>query len=139
MLQAARADGTSLFTQTVRFLQQGGAGIDWDSDGLHVTGTSHLDGTRFTVTGGRIEAATMLAAMAATRSRIHLDGISYDALLLGLRGVLTAAGITLTSNGHDSLTAAADAMDAVQTATGPRPDLPTDTSPPCSRRHAGPQ
>ena len=82
MLLAARTDGTSLIThpsiepevtQTARFLRQGGAGIGWDKDGLHVTGTSHLAGTRFTVAGDRIEAATMLTAMAATGGRIRLD------------------------------------------------------------------
>jgi UDP-N-acetylglucosamine 1-carboxyvinyltransferase len=138
MILAARADGTSLIThpsiepevtQTAAFLRQGGAGIGWDKDGLHVTGTSHLTGTRFTVAGDRIEAATMLTAMAATGGRIRLEGISYDALPGGLRDVLTAAGVTLTPFGQDSLTAAAGALDAVEAATGPHPGLPTDTAP----------
>jgi len=138
MLLAARAEGTSLIThpsiepevtETARFLQLGGTGIGWDQDGLHVTGTSHLAGSSFTVAGDRIEAGTMLMAMAATHGSIGLDGISCDALPGGLRDALAGAGVTVAPDGQQGLTAAAGALDAVEAATGPHPGLPTDTAP----------
>ena len=138
MLLAARADGTSLIThpsiepevtETARFLQLGGAGIGWDQDGLHVTGTSHLAGSSFTVAGDRIEAGTMLMAMAATHGSIGLDGISCDALPCGLRDALSGAGVTVARDGQQCLTATVSALEAVEVATGPHPGLPTDTAP----------
>jgi UDP-N-acetylglucosamine 1-carboxyvinyltransferase len=106
---SSRADGTSLFTETVRFLQQGGVGIGCDSDGHHITGTSHMADTRFTVAGDRIEAASTSTESATTRSRRA-----------------AAADITLTSHSQDSLTAEVGTLDAVQAVTGPHPGLPTD-------------
>ncbi len=137
MLLAARADGTSLITspsiepevtETARFLELGGAGIGWDAQGLHVTGTGHLAGSGFTIAGDRIEAGTLLMAAAATGGSVAIDGITCAQLPAGLRDVLTRAGITL-SGGDRGLTGATGMLTAVDAATGPHPGLPTDTAP----------
>ncbi|WP_042391100.1 UDP-N-acetylglucosamine 1-carboxyvinyltransferase [Streptacidiphilus melanogenes] len=137
MLLAARAKGTSLITspsiepevtETARLLEQGGVGIDWDDAGLHVSGTSSPTGSTFTVAGDRIEAGTMLMAAAATKGSIELEGITLHQLPTGLREALGRAGIAITS-WPGGTAATWGPLEAVTTATGPHPGLPTDTAP----------
>ncbi len=137
LLLAARAEGTSLIThpsiepevvETAGFLEQGGVQVAWDNQGLHVTGTSRLVGSAFAIAGDRIEAGTMIMAVAATGGDVQLDGITVADLPEGLRQALADAGIAITAR-NSGLAASSGALEAVEAATGPHPGLPTDTAP----------
>ncbi|MER5969510.1 UDP-N-acetylglucosamine 1-carboxyvinyltransferase [Streptomyces sp. NPDC002055] len=138
LLLAARAPGASLITspsrepevtETVRFLAERGVSIDWDSSGLHVTGTDRIDGGAFAVAGDRIEAATMIMAAAMTGGRLRLGGITTAGLPQGLTTTLARAGVPLTGGPGEIRMSLDGPLRAVETATGPHPGLPTDTAP----------
>jgi UDP-N-acetylglucosamine 1-carboxyvinyltransferase len=139
LLLAARAPGTSLITspsiepevtETARFLTARGVSVGWDEAGLHVTGREHIAGGEFTVTGDRIEAATMIMTAAATGGSITLGGITTAGLSEGLTKALAGAGVHLVDGaGGEVHMALAEPLRAVETATGPHPGVPTDTAP----------
>lgn len=139
MLLAARARGSSLIThpsiepevtETARFLAERGVGIHFDEQGLHVVGSDWIAGGGFTVTGDRIEAATMIMAVASTGGSVHLDGITASSIPDGLTAALATAGIGLTDDANGGVRAALDGpLQGITAATGPHPALPTDTAP----------
>ncbi|MEU6710026.1 UDP-N-acetylglucosamine 1-carboxyvinyltransferase [Nonomuraea sp. NPDC046802] len=138
MLLAARADGTSLITspsiepevtETARFLTERGVAIAFDSAGMHVAGNDRMGGGTFAVAADRIEAATLVMAAAATGGRIQLDGITTSAFPDGLRQVLDAAGVHLADEPTGLVADVPGELQAVRTATGPHPGLPTDVAP----------
>ncbi len=138
MLLAARAPGTSLIThpsiepevtETARFLAARGAGIGWDRQGLHVTGSDEITGGSFTVAADRIEAATLVMAAAVTGGSVYLDAITPAEFPAGLRQALASAGIALTGTAGGVRAAAGGPLAALETVTGPHPGLPTDTAP----------
>ncbi|MEU8538501.1 hypothetical protein AB0C52_00620 [Streptomyces sp. NPDC048717] len=138
LLLAARAPGTSLITspsiepevaQVSRFLWERGVDIHADHAGLHVTGTKHLAGGAYTVLGDRIEAATMIMAAASTGGSVTLGGITTHDLPRGLTSPLAEAGILLADQPEGICMAVTGPLQAIETATGPHPGLPTDTAP----------
>ncbi|MYQ45536.1 UDP-N-acetylglucosamine 1-carboxyvinyltransferase [Streptomyces sp. SID4985] len=139
LLLAARLPGDSLITspsiepevtETIRFLAARGVRAAWDDDGLHIRGTSRIEGGEFTVAGDRIEAATMIMASAVTCGTIDLDGITLPQIPEGQRQVFAAAGLHLTAHeGGIRAAVGRDGLRAVHARTGPHPGLPTDTAP----------
>lgn len=139
MLLASRAHGASLITtpsiepevtETARFLADRGVLVHFDQEGLHVSGSDWIGGGDFAVAGDRIEAATMVMAAAVTGGSVHLDNITTAALPDGLTRALTEAGITLTDDPSGGVRSHLHGpLSAVEAATGPHPDLPTDTAP----------
>ncbi|WP_433353498.1 UDP-N-acetylglucosamine 1-carboxyvinyltransferase [Microtetraspora malaysiensis] len=138
MLLAARAGGTSLITnpsiepevtETGRFLTQLGITVAFDDTGLHVVGSDRTGGGTFAVAADRIEAATLIMAAAATGGRVQLEGVTTSALPEGLRQTLGAAGVHLADEPSGLVASVPGELQAVRTATGPHPDLPTDAAP----------
>ncbi|MEV5985720.1 UDP-N-acetylglucosamine 1-carboxyvinyltransferase [Streptomyces sp. NPDC052051] len=139
MLLASRAPGTSRITspsiepevtETARFLIDRGVGVEWGKDGLRVTGAHHIGGGSFTVTGDRIEAATMIMAAAVTGGSITLTDITTADIPHGLAAAFADAGVHLVDGPDTTVhTVLHGPLRAVETATGPHPGLPTDTAP----------
>ncbi|MEM7754373.1 MAG: UDP-N-acetylglucosamine 1-carboxyvinyltransferase [Planctomycetota bacterium] len=100
---------------------------------ITVEGVSALDGADHSVIPDRIEAGTLLAAAAATRSEIELEDCPLDALMCFVQ-TLRDAGIEVepTSENQDPVRArcrvrcTADRPRPVTVTTQPHPGFPTD-------------
>ncbi|MDZ7800707.1 MAG: UDP-N-acetylglucosamine 1-carboxyvinyltransferase [Trueperaceae bacterium] len=96
---------------------------------LSVQGVPRLGGATFAPIPDRIEAGTFLLAAAATRGRVHLDGVRpehLEAVLAALR----ATGVLIETQGRTVGLDAAGPLHAIDVTATPYPGLPTDLQAP---------
>ncbi len=108
-----------------RFLIDMGASIE--GAGTHrllIRGVRRLDGTAHRVIPDRIEAATYLAAAAATRGKVTVRGADAGQLAAVLDR-FQEAGVRITANGN-SITAEGGELRGADVTTLPFPGFPTD-------------
>lgn len=140
MLAAVTAKGVTTITNAARepeivdlqhFLQTLGANIKGAGTSvITVVGNQPLHDGEHTVIGDRIAAATYLAAAAASRGSIHLQGVDYRHLST-VTAVFTEAGCTVSSTPDTISLHCNRPLRAVSPIrTGPYPGFPTDAQAP---------
>jgi UDP-N-acetylglucosamine 1-carboxyvinyltransferase len=111
--------------ELVEFLSRMGAEIRGaGSDRIVVRGVSRLRAVSHEVSGDRIEAGTLLAAVAATGGEVRLRGIDPASLESTLER-LRAAGLVLET-APDELRLLGGELRATEVVTAPFPGFPTD-------------
>ncbi len=135
MMAATLAEGTTLIENAARepevvdlarCLQAMGARIEGaGSDLIRVDGVASLQGASHRVMPDRIEAATYLAAAAATGGRIRLRGAAADCLDASLEK-LREAGARIAVDGDSIALEMSARPQAVSVRTAPYPGFATD-------------
>jgi UDP-N-acetylglucosamine 1-carboxyvinyltransferase len=95
------------------------------TDTIIIDGVSSLKGASYEVMPDRIEAGTLLAAVALAGGEITLLGFPHEALATVL-AKLRATGLTLTPQGPDLVARAPATLMAADVITQPHPGFPTD-------------
>ncbi|HEY3315582.1 MAG TPA: UDP-N-acetylglucosamine 1-carboxyvinyltransferase [Bacillota bacterium] len=138
MMAAVLAEGTTIIRNTARepeivdlqnFLNSMGAQVRGaGSDSIRIDGVRRLHGAEHSVIPDRIEAGTMLAAVAATGGCVELANIVEDHIESAV-AKLREAGL-LIREGRDTLEARASGrLRSVDFKTLPYPGFPTDLQP----------
>jgi UDP-N-acetylglucosamine 1-carboxyvinyltransferase len=95
------------------------------TDTIIIDGVSSLKGGSYQVTPDRIEAGTLLAAVALAGGEITLVDFPHEALGTVV-AKLRETGLILTALGSDMLAQAPDSLSAADITTQPHPGFPTD-------------
>jgi UDP-N-acetylglucosamine 1-carboxyvinyltransferase len=95
------------------------------TDNIIIEGVSSLQGTTYEVTPDRIEAGTLLAAVALAGGEITLLDFPHDSLA-AVVAKLRETGLILTPKGPNMLAQAPETLLAADIVTSPHPGFPTD-------------
>ncbi len=140
LLAAVTARGKTIIRNAARepeiddlctFLNACGAKISGIMAGvLEIEGVKHLHGTRHSIIPDRIEAATYMAAVAATGGEIVLNGI-YPPHIAPFTAVLEETGCLLQHNRHTLRCTVPTRLQRIRLVrTSPHPGFPTDAAAP---------
>ncbi|WP_123052738.1 UDP-N-acetylglucosamine 1-carboxyvinyltransferase [Clostridium sp. JN-1] len=135
MMAAVMADGETIIENAAEepeiedlgnFLNSMGANVVGAGTGnIHIIGVKDLKGTTHKPIYDRIEAGTFMAAAAATRSKIKINGVKEEHLK-PIIAKLVESGVDVNVNGESLVVDADKKLKAIDIKTMPYPGFPTD-------------